>query len=43
MYINPIIIGALGTLLVEFLGLAVYVVVSVTRTNRRTNKEMNKK
>ena len=43
MYINPIIIGALGTLLVEFLGLTVYITVSVIRTNKRTNKEMNKK
>ena len=43
MYINPIIIGALGTLLVEFLGLTVYITVSVIRTNRRVNKELNKK
>lgn len=43
MYINPIIIGALGMLLIEFLGLIVYAAVDVTRKNRRTNKEMNKK
>ena len=43
MYINPIIIGALGTLLVGFWGLTVYITVSVIRTNRRVNKELNKK